>query len=59
VKRIGLAVFAVVFCLLCVAGAQDSPPEATSNGPGAQLRADLIKAVQNGHLTDAQKRKSA
>jgi hypothetical protein len=55
VKRIGLVVFAVVFCLLCVAGGQDSSSETAKNGPGAKVRADLIKAVQNGHLTDAQK----
>ena len=54
-KRIGLVVFAVMFCLVCLAGAQDGSSEAAKNGPGAKLRADLIKAVQNGHLMDAQK----
>lgn len=37
------------------AGAQDDSATPAANGPGAKLRADLIKAVQNGHLTDEQK----
>jgi len=46
---------ALSLCLSCLAGAQDSLPEPAKDGPGAKLRADLIKAVQNGHLTDEQK----
>jgi hypothetical protein len=44
VKRIGLVVFAVVFCLLCVAGGQDSSSETAKNGPGANepVRTELL-----------------
>lgn len=54
-NKIVFGVFAVVLCLSCVAGAQDGSSEPAKDGPGAKLRADLIKAVQNGHLTDEQK----
>jgi hypothetical protein len=54
-NRIGFALFAVLLSLSGIAGAQDSSAEPAQNGPGAKLRADLKKAVQNGHLTDEQK----
>jgi len=50
-----VAAVAVLLWLSSIAGGQSSSPESENNGPAAKLRADLIKAVQNGHLTDAQK----
>ncbi len=38
-----------------IAIAQDAASDATKNGPMTKLRADLTRAVQNGHLTDTQK----
>jgi hypothetical protein len=54
-KRMGFALFAVLLSLACMTAAQDNSAEPPQNGPGAKLRADLKKAVQNGHLTDEQK----
>lgn len=54
-KRIGLVLVVASLFLATLAGAQESSAQPAGNGAGAKLRADLIKAVQNGHLTDAQK----
>jgi len=54
-KNIGLVLLTVLLSVATFAGAQESSAEPAANGPGAKLRGDLIKAVQNGHLTDEQK----
>lgn len=55
-NKIVFVVFAILLGLSAsIAVAQDNSSEPARNGPAAKLRADLTKAVQNGHLTDAQK----
>lgn len=54
-KNFLFCVCALLLCLSSLAAAQDGSTEPANDGPGAKLRADLVKAVQNGHLTDEQK----
>lgn len=51
-----LALLGVFLMAATFSVAQDGSAEPSTNGPGAKLRADLVKAVQNGHLTDDQKK---
>ena len=54
-KNIVLVLLAAVLLFAPLAGAQESSGDAAATQPGAKLRADLVRAVQNGHLTDEQK----
>jgi len=50
-----IAIFLLVATTIAVAQGNSGESSSSSNGPAAKLRADLIKAAQNGHLTDSQK----
>ena len=55
-KKIVFLVLAILLgTLTSIAVAQESSSEPAQDSPAAKLRTDLTKAVQNGHLTDAQK----
>ena len=55
-KRLVPMASAILLCAITsIVVAQDTSAEPAKEGPMVKLRADLIKGVENGHLSDAQK----